>query len=248
MLKNTLIVMALSVLLLTWSTRAFHVTPLLRARSTGSQLRMTDTPYDLAVIGAGPVGAQAAMVAASPPYSKKVVLIDAPRASGMLMNEATNEDLSIGGPTGLFSKALRDTSKQIKVSTLRGMGLREESVWNEVIGNCVDLASSNAQDVMRQLAFCGVQYVRGFASFPDSGGTKSLIVDYEDHSIETIKADKILIATGSTPFRPEGIPFDGVRVFDSDSINQVSNAYSARMAYKLHSCFLTHHLSRYKCS
>jgi len=219
MLKDTLLLSALAALLLPWSSHAFHIQPQLRARSSRSQLRLTQIPYDLAVIGAGPVGAQAAMVAASPPYSKKVVLIDAPRASGMLMNG--EEDLSIGGPTGLFSKALRDTSKQIKVATLRGMGLREESVWNEVIGNCVDLASSNAQDVMRQLDFCGVEYIRGFASFPDSGGTKSLFVTNEDQSIQTVKAEKILIATGSTPFRPEGIPFDGTRVFDSDSINQV---------------------------
>ena len=68
--------------------------------------------YDLAVIGAGPVGVQAAIQAAmlsSPSSSSldnpvdkkmKVVLIDAPRASGKLMNEETNEDLSIGGPTG----------------------------------------------------------------------------------------------------------------------------------------------------
>ncbi len=196
-------------------------------KSRTSQLRMSETPYDLAVIGAGPVGAQAAMVAASPPYSKKVVLIDAPRASGMLMNG--EEDLSIGGPTGLFSKALRDTSKQIKVSTLRGMGLREESVWNEVIGNCVDLASSNAQDCFRQLDFCGVDYVRGFASFPDSGGSKSLIVTNEDHSIQTIRAENTLIATGSMPFRPEGIPFDGTRIFDSDSINQVRRTIVAVM-------------------
>jgi len=101
--------------------------------------------YDLAVIGAGPVGVQAAIQAAmlsSPSSSSldnpvdkkmKVVLIDAPRASGKLMNEETNEDLSIGGPTGLFSKAIRDTAKRIKVSTLRGMGLREDSVWNEII-------------------------------------------------------------------------------------------------------------------
>jgi len=82
--------------------------------------------YDLAVIGAGPVGVQAAIVAASV-FKKNVVLIDSPRASGKLMNEATNEDLSIGGPTGLFSKALRDAAKRIKVSTLRGMGLREDS-------------------------------------------------------------------------------------------------------------------------
>ena len=74
--------------------------------------------YDLAVIGAGPVGVQAAIAAASQILSSsdsdsdsdsgnpsknrkmKVVLIDAPRASGKLMNEETNEDLSIGGPTG----------------------------------------------------------------------------------------------------------------------------------------------------
>ena len=74
--------------------------------------------YDLAVIGAGPVGVQAAIAAASQMVSSsdsdsdsdsgnpsknrktKVVLIDAPRASGKLMNEETNEDLSIGGPTG----------------------------------------------------------------------------------------------------------------------------------------------------
>ena len=33
---------------------------------------------------------------------------------------------------------------------------------------------------------------------------------------------RVLIATGSTPFRPGGIPFDGRRVFDSDSINTLS--------------------------
>ncbi len=78
------------------------------------------------------VGVQAALAAAAAPYNRKnVLLVDAPRASGMLMNEATGEDLSLGGPTGLFSKALRDTSKRIKVYTLRGMGLREDSGWNE---------------------------------------------------------------------------------------------------------------------
>ena len=65
-------------------------------------------------------------MAARAPYNKNVILIDAPRASGALMNEATGEDLSIGGPTGLFSKALRDTGKRISVSSLKGMGLRDD--------------------------------------------------------------------------------------------------------------------------
>ena len=78
-----------------------------------------DATYDLAVVGGGVVGVQAALAAASAPYSRKVCLIDAPRESGVLMNG--DEDLSIGAPTGLFGKALRDTSKRIKVATLRGI-------------------------------------------------------------------------------------------------------------------------------
>jgi NAD(P) transhydrogenase len=193
------------------------------------------TMYDLAVIGGGVVGVQAALLAAQAPYHKKVILLDAPRASGMLMNEATGEDLSLGGPTGLFSKALRDTSKRIKVSTLRGMGLREDSVWNEIINSCTDLASSNAQDIIRQLEMANVDYFQGFAAFAadadadaddsSSSGTSTtdgLTVSQPDGSTQTIHAHKILIATGSHPFRPAGIPFDGKRIFDSDSINTLS--------------------------
>lgn len=80
--------------------------------------------YDLAVVGGGVVGVQAALCAASAPYSRRVCLIDAPREAGVLMLE--DEDLSLGAPTGLFGKALRDTSKRIKVTTLRGMGLRDD--------------------------------------------------------------------------------------------------------------------------
>ena len=87
---------------------------------------VSDKTYDLAVLGAGPVGVSAALLAARSPHNKNVILIDAPRASGALMNEATGEDLSIGGPTGLFSKALRDTGKRISVSSLKGMGLRDD--------------------------------------------------------------------------------------------------------------------------
>lgn len=87
--------------------------------------------YDLAVIGGGPVGVSAALLAASKGAS--VVLIDAPRASGALMNEATGEDLSLGGPTGLFSKALRASVKRISVSSLKGMGLRDDRCVSSVV-------------------------------------------------------------------------------------------------------------------
>jgi NAD(P) transhydrogenase len=208
------------------SAAKLRLHPLSTSRAT-TYLQLTpeelaDTYWDLAVIGAGPVGVSAALLAARAPYNKKVVLIDAPRASGALMDEATGEDLSIGGPTGLFSKALRDTSKRISVSSLKGMGLRDDSVWNEIVTSCLELASSNARDTVRQLEYAGVTYAKGNAAFADSGGSSSLFITAEDNSISTIQASKILIATGSTPFRPGGIPFDGKRVFDSDSINTLS--------------------------
>ena len=158
-------------------------------------------------------------------------------ASGALMNEATGEDLSLGGPTGLFSKALRASVKKINVNSLKGMGLRDDSVWNEIITSCVELASFNARDAVRQLDYAGVTYVRGHASFPDDdnsgGGTSSSLVIASGGGGETtttssiaitttISAKRILIATGSTPFRPSGIPFDGRRIFDSDTINTLS--------------------------
>lgn len=186
--------------------------------------------FDLAIIGAGPVGVQAAITAAGK-AKKKVVLIDAPGASGQLINKETNEDLSIGGPTGLFSKALRDAAKRIKVPNLRGMGLREDSIWNEISSMCVELASYNALDTKRQLEYFGVTLIEGYAKFDDSGDIHLLVISHKDGttttatsttktiSTTTISADKILIATGSKPFRPSNIPFDGVRVFDSDSIN-----------------------------
>lgn len=90
--------------------------------------------YDLAVIGGGPVGVQAAIAAASlkntgQHHTNNVVLIDAPRASGALMNEDTQEDLSLGGPTGLFSKALRYVLLPNHGSTHRQLVVRPITVY-----------------------------------------------------------------------------------------------------------------------
>ena len=186
-----------------------------------SSTETTTDSYDCVVIGAGVVGAVAALTAAASNHT--VALVGCPPKSSV--NPSTGADLSLGGPTGLFSKALRDTSKQIKVTTLRGMGLREESVWNEIISSCIDLASSNANDMERQLNMAGVDFIPGIAAFTSSttldvklkkGGEK------EAKETRSIQGDKILIATGSRPFRPQGIPFDGKRVFDSDSINTLT--------------------------
>lgn len=201
------------------TTADYSSSPASSSLSSWRLLALKKAKYDLVVIGAGVAGVQAGLIASQAPYNKKVLIVDAPSASGKLM--VNNEDLSLGAPTGLFSKALRDTSKRIKVAALRGMGLRQESVWNEIISSCVDLAQSNSQDIRRQITFAGVDLMEGLASFPDGGGTKNILVTNGD-VVETIATEKILICTGSQPFRPGGIPFDGKRIFDSDSINGIS--------------------------
>jgi NAD(P) transhydrogenase len=86
------------------------------------------------------------------------------------------------------------------------------------------LASSNANDIRRQLGEAGVDYIEGLAVFPESGDTHCLNVQKDRFSpnITIVTSDKVLLATGSTPFLQGGIPFDGIRIFDSDSINQLS--------------------------
>jgi NAD(P) transhydrogenase len=49
-------------------------------------------------------------------------------------------------------------------------------------------------------------------------GANTVHVKHHDGSTVDLTADVILIATGSSPFRPAGIPFDGKRVHDSDTI------------------------------
>lgn len=95
----------------------------------------------------------------------------------------------------------------------------------------MDLATWNSDDAVRQLEYAGVTYMEGLASFVEGG-------EEDDGSIvnlnvcqtavsgsttnRTVQAKKVLIATGSKPFRPSSIPFDGYRIFDSDTINQLS--------------------------
>ena len=76
---------------------------------TDAQLQAT---YDVIVIGGGPVGCAAAQHAAF--LGRSALLVDDPKGL-----DPHALDLSFGGPTGLFSKALRDAAKSVDVEALR---------------------------------------------------------------------------------------------------------------------------------
>jgi len=182
------------------------------ARASGADRSLPDE-YDLAVLGAGPTGVTAAVAASQ--RGRRVIVIDDP---------GSGAKLQVGGPSGLFSKALRDVSKRIQVSTLRSMGLLDTSIWAQVQSMCKEIALVETQNTVRKLQRSGVPRIQGAAAFSRTHDDGSLEVRcrMRDGTGLLVRAHNVLVATGSSAWPAPGIPLDGRRVFDSDSINRLT--------------------------
>jgi NAD(P) transhydrogenase len=176
---------------------------------------------DLIVVGGGPSGVAGALKGAY--MGKRVLLVDKPKCvppSGGL-------DPFFGGPTGLFSKALRDAAKTLDVGGLSAMGLDSDVIFKQVQNSCLRLARNNAEAQGQVLDKFKVDYLQAEATvnsiFNGRDVENEVRVTVRPHADPTqtseLVTSKLLLCTGSYPRRPPGIPFDGKQVFDSDSIN-----------------------------
>mmetsp|Transcript_104665 Transcript_104665/g.191112 ORF Transcript_104665/g.191112 Transcript_104665/m.191112 type:complete len:801 (-) Transcript_104665:171-2573(-) len=174
-----------------------------------------DHHYDVVIIGGGPVGVAAAMKAAV--LGHRCILVDKPKLSPM----PNGLDASFGGPTGLWSKALRDVGKHLDVEALQSMHLDDDVIWHQVRNMCLRLACSNASHQVKTLTKFKIAYLQASATVISA---KNVLVNQEtdDDEPTILQTDYVLLATGSKPMRPKEIPFDDVRIFDSDSINGLS--------------------------
>ena len=163
---------------------------------------------DLAIVGAALAGTSAALRAAE--LGKSVALIDAPEFSGASPRPTAN--LSFGAPSGLFQGAARHGSSR---RDLRRW-LDDTSIWDQIKFSCASLARANARAAFLDVESAGVEYIRGKAVLADGGQT--VCIDNQ----RKLAPDNILLCTGSRPFRIPGIPFDGKRIFESDSINTLT--------------------------
>ena len=125
-------------------------------------------------------------------------------------------DLAFGAPTGLFSKALRDTAKSLNIDVLRSMGVVDDVIWQQVLANVSRLAANNATTALEIISELKVHYLRGRASLESAGSVVSVVLP--DKTEMRLSASRVLVATGSSPTRVPSVPFDDVRIFDSDSI------------------------------
>lgn len=163
---------------------------------------------DFLVIGGGPGGYAAALHAAH--LGRSVTLVDR------------------RGPTGLGGVCLHEGCVPTKAllrlaeraddfDTLRAAGLRGDDVH-------VDLAAFQewksqlvarlAQGVGRLLAAARVSVVTGSCRFVD----RDRVVVTGSHGEQPLRFTDCVIATGSRPLAPEGLPLDGETVLDSTAV------------------------------
>lgn len=163
--------------------------------------------YDMLVIGSGPAGKRAVVQAAK--LGKKAAVIErAEQVGGVSVHTGT-----------IPSKTLRETALYLsgfRQRTFYGNSFRlKEDLCAEDLFKRVDMTRQYEVQVMEnQFYRNGANVIKGSASFTDDHTVQ--VTNREQ--TEYYSADYILIATGTHPFRPDHIPFDGCNVMDSDEI------------------------------
>src|SRR5271156_5324089 len=169
---------------------------------------MTDSQFDLVVIGSGPAGQKGAICAAK--MRKRVAIID--------------RTVMIGGVcvhTGTIpSKSVREAIFQLTGNAVRAFYGDSYRGKNDItihdLSFRVNAIVSRETEVIRaQLKRNGVAVFQGTAQFVDP---HTLEVQGDTEKI-TVRGDHILIACGTRPARDPQIPFDDKRIVDTDSIS-----------------------------
>ena len=165
--------------------------------------------FDLAVIGSGPGGQKAAIMAAK--LGKRVCVIDSrSMVGGVCVNTGT-----------IPSKTLREAVLYLTGMQQRDLygasyRLKEEITISDLLARLQHVIGRETEVIRAQLQRNHVELVPGTATFVDP---HTLSVDIEGSAMHrTMIARNIVIATGTTPARPANVEFDGGRVLDSDQI------------------------------
>jgi len=163
--------------------------------------------FDLVVIGSGPAGEKGAAQAAY--FGKRVAIVEqAERPGGAPVNSG-----------GIPTKTLRETALYLtgfRRRAIYGVGLDLSPEINfDLLRNRAASVSQTASEAVRaNLERHGIELVHGIATVTE-GSTVKVATAEGDRSL---RAEVILIATGSRPFRPTSIPFEDPDVYDSDTI------------------------------
>ena len=163
--------------------------------------------YDLVVIGSGPAGEKGAAQAAY--FGKKVALIErADHVGGAGINTGT-----------VPSKTLRETALYFSGLRQRGLygidySLKEDLSVKDFMFREQVVVEKERHIIEKNIQRHNIDLIRGEASLIDAHTVRVA----SSSSVDDIRGDVILIATGSSPYHPLHIPFDEDFIYDSDTI------------------------------
>lgn len=164
--------------------------------------------FDLIVIGAGPAGEKGATQAAY--FGYRVAVVERHSRPG-------GAAIAV---SGVPVKALRDTAVYLSGWARRdvygvGISLAPDLVMDRLRTRVTDVISMLTEAVRANLERHGIEIVHGEGHL---GPNHTVVVRNEEGGERELRADVILLATGSRPHHPPGVPFDDPDVHDSETI------------------------------
>jgi NAD(P) transhydrogenase len=163
--------------------------------------------YDMLVIGSGPAGQKAAIQGAK--VGKKVGIVERKKfVGGICINSGTIPSKSLREAV-LFLSGFRQ--RNLYGASYR---VKKDITFEDLLFKCDHVVKAEQEVVQNQLIRNHVDYIVGNASFIEPHRL-SIKQDLEtnEHS-----AEYIMIAVGTEPSRPRGIPFDDTTIIDSDGL------------------------------
>lgn len=164
---------------------------------------------DLAVIGSGPAGQKAAIQANK--LGKKAVVIE---KDGFLGGACLNSGTI---PSKTLREAILVLTRFHEKSAYGEGTLPVGDIEIRDLNHRLQQVLEDQRDIVeRQFCRNGVIYLRGTAHFEDKHTL--IVTDQKGENSYKVKAEFIIIATGSKPRHPIDVPFDGEVVVDSSSL------------------------------
>ncbi|MCB1119032.1 MAG: Si-specific NAD(P)(+) transhydrogenase, partial [Chlamydiia bacterium] len=172
---------------------------------------MKELNVDVVVIGSGPAGQKAAIQAAK--LGKKVVVLEKKfHPGGNCLYNGTI-------PSKTLREAIIDTTRFYeRMIHPEAHELREVTI-NDLNSRLYKVVEDERNMVYRQFRKNGIELVVGSARFENPH--MLLVVDQDYRLSYQIKAEKFIIATGSKPRNPQGVPFDQDVIMDSTRLLQI---------------------------
>ncbi|MEO8553018.1 MAG: FAD-dependent oxidoreductase, partial [Kofleriaceae bacterium] len=173
---------------------------------------MTEQTFDMVVIGSGPAGQKAAIQAAKAKASV-VVIEEGAAVGGACVHRGT-----------IPSKTLRETAVALGLLRRRSAGVLdvqppEDLKLASLMTRLGEVVTAHQGFIADQLERNGIASWHGRARFVSP---HVIEVRSPDGSVRRAHAQHIVIATGSRPRNPAGVPIDHDHILDSDSILTLS--------------------------